>query len=61
MGMSEDERIRNKNKKYTKEGIMIDNGYIKFDNVSVHEVIDLLKNNGFKVELKDNQTLIIRK
>jgi len=61
MGMSEDERIRNKNKGFVKEGIMIDNGYIKFDNVSVYEIVELLKNNGFKVELRDNQTLIIRK
>jgi hypothetical protein len=61
MGFHEDERIRNKNKKYTEDGTIHDDAYIIFDNVSVYEMIDLLNSNGFKVELKDNKTLIIKK
>jgi hypothetical protein len=59
MGFYEDDRIRRKNASKTREGITNNDMCLKLGNVSISDMVDLLTNNGYKVELKSNQTISI--
>jgi len=58
MGFHEDDRIRNKNSSYTQVSI-INDVRLKLNSVPISDMIELLTNNGYLVELKPDHTISI--
>ena len=59
MGFYEDERIRNKNLHYIREGITNTGISLKLNNIPITEMIELLVKNGYKVDLGHANTISI--
>ena len=57
MGFYENDRIRNKNLSYNH--LVINDIHLKLNNVSINDIIELLINNGYLVELKSDHTISI--
>jgi hypothetical protein len=61
MSFYEDERIRNKNSRYTKESITNNDISLKLNNIAIVEIIELLVKNGYKVKLEHHNVLCIHR
>jgi hypothetical protein len=59
MGLYEDDRIRNKNLRYNREGITNTGISLKLNNIPITEMVELLVKHGYKVELGHANTISI--
>lgn len=61
MGFHEDDRIRRKNLNLTNNSIIIQDVSLKLNNIPVSDVVTLLINSGYTVELGPNKTIEINR
>jgi len=59
VGFHEDDRIRRKNTDQANKGTINSDIRLNINNIPINEVINLLINNGYKVEIKSDSIITI--